>query len=642
MTLRAFLIGLLCVIGLCLLDPYTSFNKGYGWNTVGHFPPGAVFFLVLLTIGANVVIKLLKKSWALCQAELMLVWCMVMVAAIVPSDGLMRWWFPMLAGPPYLARRADVTWKDTALAGAPELLVLSKQPGSIEAKRFYEGQPEEARIPWRPWLTPIACWLALMVFFYLATFFLCAILRKQWAERERLQFPLARVPLEFTEGSQEQGWLPRLFSNRAFVIGVIATTAFRFLRDVPLFFGKTSGWGVPIPLKDVLASTPLEHLYLENFDLWWSPIGFAFLVPADVSLSVWFFYLLGRSELQVAYWLNSDTHYGGTWSALMRWQIAGSYMIFTLGALFMARRHIADVVRKAVGLGRDVDDRPEPVGYGVSFWGLLICTAGAVGWFVFFGMPLWVALTLFALLMCIMFVQARIVAQSGLYITTSLWQAPNIMNGLSLGRVFNATGAVVANMQYGIMMDSNYSMLSPPAIHAFRISEVFERRRKLLLPALFVALMAGIIASSYTCLCMAYSGGALNYSDDWGSTGNPTYRFELSHMEIERPSEVDPAKWSPFGLGIVLTGFVMFMRARFYWWPIHPIGLLGISNWHIDRIWLPFLIGWLTKVLMMKFGSGRLIQQARFFFIGLILVESFVDGVSTIVRTVSAGHVPGF
>jgi hypothetical protein len=65
MTWRAFLIGVVLVAGLCLLDPYTSFNKGYGWNTVGHFPTGPVFLLIVLTVGVNVLVKLIRRASAL-------------------------------------------------------------------------------------------------------------------------------------------------------------------------------------------------------------------------------------------------------------------------------------------------------------------------------------------------------------------------------------------------------------------------------------------------------------------------------------------------------------------------------------------------------------------------------------------------
>ena len=45
---------------------------------------------------------------------------------------------------------------------------------------------------------------------------------------------------------------------------------------------------------------------------------------------------------------------------------------------------------------------------------------------------------------------------------------------------------------------------------------------------------------------------------------------------------------------------------------------------------------------IMEFSGGRLLRDARFFFIALIIVEAFADGVSTVVRTISGGAVPAF
>ena len=138
MTWRAFLLGVALVAGLSWLDPFTSFNKGYGWNTVGHFPTGPVFLLVVLTIAGNVLLKAVRRRWALRQAELMLVWCMLTVAAVLPSDGLQRWWLPVLVGPAYVSGRPDIPWRDTSLAEAPDSLLLTKDPRSIAAKQFFE------------------------------------------------------------------------------------------------------------------------------------------------------------------------------------------------------------------------------------------------------------------------------------------------------------------------------------------------------------------------------------------------------------------------------------------------------------------------------------------------------------------------
>ncbi|MHC4592255.1 MAG: DUF6785 family protein, partial [Planctomycetota bacterium] len=139
MTLRAFIVGVFLVLVLCVVDTYTSCIKGYAWNTFGHFPQACVFLLVVLTVLGNVGLSLLRRRWALRQPELMLIWCMLIVAAITPSAGLQAHWPGLLPGPAYLARRADIAWKDTALAEAPEGLLLSKNPKDEAARQYFEG-----------------------------------------------------------------------------------------------------------------------------------------------------------------------------------------------------------------------------------------------------------------------------------------------------------------------------------------------------------------------------------------------------------------------------------------------------------------------------------------------------------------------
>jgi hypothetical protein len=641
MTWRAFLIGVLCTIGVAALDPYTSFNKSYGWNTGGHFPTAAVFLLVFLTVFGNLIVKLVRRAWALRQSELMLVWCMLIVASLTPCSGMMRLWFPALAGPAYTARRSDIAWRDSSLAAAPEELLVAKNPKSLAVRWFFEGQPEAA-LPWDHWFGPVGRWAVMLVAFYLAVFLLCSVLRKQWVDRERLQFPLARVPLEFTAGSGERRLLPPIFRNRTFQIGLIFAVVFRFLRVLPVLLGGESAWRVTVPFKDVLQDTPLRYTYMQNVDVWWSAVGFAFLVPADVSLSIWLFYILGRAELQACYWIGSPLHYGGTWSQLMRWQLAGSYLAFTVGAVYLARRHLADVVRKAFGRAPGADDSDEPVRFGVAFWGFVLSAAFVVLWFAHYGMKWWVAALLFAMSMGIMIVHARMVAQSGMYTTQLNVIAPDILHGLGFGHVFGPAGAVVAQLHHGVFIYGSTALPSPAGIHAFRISEVFGRRKRLLLPILMVTFVLAMGVSGWQSLRQAYADGASNFSDTWGQQVNPGGIFSRAHQMIENAGRYSPARWAPFGIGIVLTGVVMFLRGRFYWWPVQPIGLVALSSWMSDRLWVPFLLGWLLKANMTRFAGGATVRRARYFFIALILVEAFIGGLSTIVRTLTDGAAPAF
>ncbi len=637
MTLRAFLIGLIAVVALCLVEPYTSFNKGWGYLSSEHFPAGAVFVLVVLTLAANALIKIMRRSAAFDRAELMLVWIMLLVASAVPSDGLMSFWPSMMAGPAYLARRPDIQWRETSLAAAPEGLLVTKDPKSLAVEQFYEGRGVEARVPWSHWLPPALRWMVFLTFFYLSVIFVCAVLRRQWVDVERLQFPLARVPLEFTEGSAGPGLLPSIFANRAFLFGFFGAAGFRLLRALPSLLGGDAAWQIAVPLRTVFQGTALENAWFADFTLWWMPIGFAYLVPADVSLSIWFFYLFGRFELLACHWTGS-TLGRGTWSPLMRWQQCGAYLVFAAGTLYMARRHLAQVFRKGIGRGPDVDDSAEPIPYKLSVWGFTFCTILAVAWFVWYGMSVWIAALLFVLFLVIQVVHARMVAQSGLYTTWFIWEPPDFLHSLAAGHAFSGAGAVVASMTRRIIL--HRALLGPASMDAFRISEVFARRKRLLLAIMVATLFVAIGVSFWSTLHWNYRDGAVNWVSPWRSTGNAQQAFESAHMLLKRP-EQGAVEWVPFGLGVVLTGAVMFMRARFYWWPIHSIGILAMSNWSADRIWLPFLLGWLVKQALLKFGSGRALRQGRFFFIGLVLAEGFMSCVSTIVRTATGGTFGG-
>jgi hypothetical protein len=143
-------------------------------------------------------------------------------------------------------------------------------------------------------------------------------------------------------------------------------------------------------------------------------------------------------------------------------------------------------------------------------------------------------------------------------------------------------------------------------------------------------------------LKQAYGMGALNFAFTWATNRVPFYVFSWSQQIIKQPSESVHPYPGCFGIGFVLTGFVMFMRARFYWWPIHPIGLLDCTSYAARRIWLPFLLGWLIKVGIAKFSSGQMLRATRHFFIAFIIGDVFISGLSIAVSAVTQGAIPSF
>ena len=73
------------------------------------------------------------------------------------------------------------------------------------------------------------------------------------------------------------------------------------IRAAPLLTGAEEGWLPQLPPPRILWETPLSYTGIWAARIYPIGVAFAFLVPGDVSLSIWFFFLLTRLERQLSY-----------------------------------------------------------------------------------------------------------------------------------------------------------------------------------------------------------------------------------------------------------------------------------------------------------------------------------------------------
>ncbi|MGD2175550.1 MAG: hypothetical protein PVJ27_09110, partial [Candidatus Brocadiaceae bacterium] len=358
-------------------------------------------------------------------------------------------------------------------------------------------------------------------------------------------------------------------------------------------------------------------------------IGIAFLVPSEVSLSMWFFYLLTCAENQAFYSFGIPIE-GGT-SHFLGSQQAGAFLAFTVVTVYMGRRHLWAVFRKATGIGASVDDADEPVGYRLCFWGLLASAAGMVGWYWYFGIRPFVGTLLVILGFSIVLVHARLVSQGGVILTGQSWSPSSFLHDMTGGGLLTPTGAVVAQTQHALFLADAREILSPHAMNSLRISSVFERHRRLFLPIMMVTLLAAVLASGYSVLrWVYYSEGAQNLENQYSVTWHPRIHVGRAHQMISDPHGSAHPHYTAVIIGAgVMTG-LQLLRGAFYWWPINPLGLLISASWHIRPFWFCFLLGWLTKVVLLKLATGRALRPARHFWMGVIAGEIALVGGSTL------------
>ena len=87
-----------------------------------------------------------------------------------------------------------------------------------------------------------------------------------------------------------------------------------------------------------------------------------------------------------------------------------------------------------------------------------------------------------------------------------------------------------------------------------------------------------------------------------------------------------------------------YVRYRFVWWPIHPLGFATGTFYIMNWVWLSVFLAWLFKSAVLKYGGSTSYRRTRPFFLGLILGHTFVGGMWLVIDyfTGMNGNVIGF
>ena len=116
------------------------------------------------------------------------------------------------------------------------------------------------------------------------------IVRKQWTEHEKLAYPIIQLPLAITEG----GGTSTFFRNRILWIGFALAAFIDILNGLNHFFPQVPR--IPVRhnyhnLGRYFTTKPWNAIGWLPLPLYPFLIGLGFLLPLDLSFSIWFFFL---------------------------------------------------------------------------------------------------------------------------------------------------------------------------------------------------------------------------------------------------------------------------------------------------------------------------------------------------------------
>jgi hypothetical protein len=619
---RAVLIGAVIVGAISYLCPIV---EQYEWEIDYTIPapPVSVMFFFSLVVAINVLLFKFSRRLALDSNELLLIYAMTMVGAPLCSFGLVQFLIPNMVGPIHFATPENM-WQEDFLHHIPDWFG-PRDKGVING--FYTGSWDG--VPWSAWIKPLLIWHVFALVLYFVLLCICAIIRKQWVERERLTFRILETPLVMAEEPESGRGLNSFFRSKmtwiGFSIPILVQISVGLHHHFPSFPSLKI---MHIRLEDFFTDKPWNAVGYFHISVMYSIIGIAYMVPANVSLSCWFFYLVGKAENVFAAavgWRGGEA--GGVLTRFpdLNDQAVGAFFALFFLSLWMMRRHLWEVLKGVLKRSsvKSPDTRREAMSYSLAVFGFILGTAFLVFWTWVAGLsPVW-AFVFFGVFFIFQTVLSRIRAESGMA-WLFLPETPNNVIVLFTGTVKlgvqNLT--ILSSLKFHTFDQNGYIM--PSQLEALKIPDVYKVKGRHLTLAILMGIILYMGISSWSSLNVYYKHGA-NICGQW-RVESGKWAFDELERWVNSPPSPSPSALFFMGVGALFYFFLAFMRLRYLWWPFHPIGYAVANTFTMQYLWSPFFFGWLAKVIVLKAGGIKSYRHYVPFFLGLIMGEAVGNG----------------
>lgn len=599
------------------------------------------FFILFLVMVIHRLWAFVAGKFKLGQQQSVTIYSMIMISstfAIIPY-----FLIPWLS---YLIH--ETTYRATVLGGAtapymPSLWMI-KDPSILEGA-FVGG----AAVPWADWLIPLSYWMVLFLSLGLCQIFINIIWRKQFIEVERLPFPYADAANEILTAGDVKGVEPtgKLFGLSPFWIGALVgfvlmiypmlTSWVPGLANIPPIYDNLL-WGVDLSSK--IGNNIVLRLNLNP--IW---IALALLIPLDILLSAWLWFLIAYIIIPViqiqigTQFVRSEqfdfgnfvdvNHFAGR-GFMPGWLMWGAMLGLPIWMLFFNRGYIIGTIRQAFSGGDGESNL-----YRWSYIGMIVTFAIVVALLAVAGVAILMSLFIPLWALLIYWTWTRVRATGGGY--TCFWfygpwyqdaAAPIPWIPYSVAGTYNSAACFTStSISMMLMCDRNLGgTAQPSSMDSFKLADTANIKPKSMVLPQIIALVIGVLISFPVSIWGAYTYGWDASTHAW--QGHPNRSMWAGWFEafIGGTNTLVPANWASwlgtFIIGTVFVGVLIFLRMQFVWWPIEPIGVIlagsTVTGWFM---FIPLIIAWATKMTVLRVGGTRLYEKVVLpFAVGLFVM----------------------
>ncbi len=627
-----------------ILIAFNALWDAYGLMT-GQMRPSTVSLFVNVVATLFVVATInelfrLSLRRSLPPKSLLWLYVSLSVASAVFGLDLLQPLLSVIAHPAWFAGQGN-DWDVTLLPYLPRWLVVWEKDA---LRGFYTGLATFER--WevvRGWLPALCWWGGFLFLLGMGMLCLCRLFLRDWTTKVRLNYPIAHIPLELMTPH-----LP-LVRQKVFWAGFFLATFMNLLNGLHFLYPtipSLGGW--LFDLSPFFPHRPLNAIGWTPITLLPFGVGLGFLMPLDLTLSCWVFYLVWKLERVLAAMTG--------WWGLPRFPYAeeqqfGAYACWALLALLPKVRESVQAPKRvsalakpqtseqAEGLASDRTVEFSPKGQRLTAdrqkrkvfvttiashilfrseggWalGFLACFCGLTLLCLQQGMSGWLAVVFFAGYFLVSIGIARIRAQLGSPVHDLHFAGPDRM----LLFVVGSKNLSLRDLSFLTLFGGfNRAYRGHPMPHMLEGMWLEKRLRdkgrfepKGAMTASVVGWLCGYAFGVWALLRASFQFG-----------GRPWYG-----MEVFR--QLDAYRHNPTGFGWASLFAILWGSAQtallatlhhHHNFPFHPAGFVVSGSWSMNLFWVSLFVAWLLKASLIRWGGLAMHRQAMPFFIGLVV-----------------------
>ncbi len=626
-TFRSVLMSLFlaAMFGYCI--PIVDFKMSNTFMGSMHMPAGAIAVLLALLLVVNPLLRVLSTKLAFTRQETLTVYISCLFSTLVPGRGAENFFVPNMLSSFYFANRSN-HWLDALTPYLKPWIVPSMHGGSFDptvASGWYEGTG--GKVPWGAWMSPLIAWTSLIFALHIMHACLGVMLRKQWAEREALAFPLLRLPLELSEESTDGK--VRFFKNPLVWLGFGISVFIEMMNGLHNYYPDVPAFPLSLPTGQFMTEAPWNQLGNVSMQVFPAIVGISFLLTSEVSFSLWFLHLFSKTQYIAAYMLgyqpaslDAPFWLRGWAKGFVGYQQVGAILAYVGLLVWTGREHWKHIARRAVGKEQATEDeRGEALPYPVAFWGFFLMLTFILGWTIAAGVRWEVALLLWAFYLAISLALTRLVAEAGLLFVQTGWMPLGplaFLVGAGPGHLINAATAAPAAMISSSLMLDQRGFTLPSFLQSFKLAHDQNIAPRPLLALIFGCILVSFSIGLYSIIMMGYNVGGLQMASWWATAAGSQPAVHAVGFAHGLDTSIG-MNWLWVAVGALATIGMMSARSRFAWFPLHPLGLIMCVPFAMHAMWLSIFLGWLAKTLITRFGGTDAARKVTPFFLGLAL-----------------------